>query len=119
MKRTLVLGASPKSTRISNAAVTQLVQHGFEVIAIGNTPGQIDTVPIICEKPILEDIHTVTLYLNPSTQQGYEAYILSLQPKRIIFNPGSENPDFAKKAEAHGIETLCACTLVMLSLQVY
>ena len=119
MKKTLVLGASPNFDRISNGAVVQLAQRGFEVVAIGNKPGEIGDIPILSGKPDLKDIHTVTLYLNPTNQKDYEDYILNLSPKRIIFNPGTSNTELQRRADEHGIETIHACTLVMLSLGNY
>lgn len=69
----------------------------------------------IRKKPEIEDVDTVTLYLNPRNQEEWEDYILSLHPKRIIFNPGTENSSLRSKAEQLGVETEYACTLVMLS----
>jgi predicted CoA-binding protein len=118
-KKTVVLGASPHLDRYSNIAVHRLQRHGYEVVPLGFQEGTIDGTPIVVSFPTLEDIHTVTLYLNPFRQKEYYDYILSLQPKRIIFNPGTENPALQQLAEAKGIETKNACTLVMLSLGSY
>ena len=119
MKKTLVLGASVNEYRVSNSAVRQLLDTGNEVVAIGNRPGAIAGVPLRQDHPVLEDIHTVTLYLNPSRQPEYYDYILSLRPRRLIFNPGTENPELMRLAREQGIEVERACTLVMLSLGVY
>ena len=119
MAKTLVLGASPKSSRYANQAVQALKENGHEVIAVGKARGDIDGTPIQTELPEDTDIHTVTLYLNSSRQKNYEEAILKLAPERIIFNPGEENREFKKKAEEKGIETLERCTLVMLSLGHY
>lgn len=119
MKRTVVLGASPNPARISNGAVIKLVNQGFEVIPIGNREGQIAGLDILTGKPVLSDVHTITLYLNPQRQQQYYDYILDMHPERIIFNPGTENPELMKLAKQRGIETEYACTLVMLALDDY
>jgi hypothetical protein len=86
---------------------------------IGNKEGVIETVPIQKGTPILNDIETITLYLNPKNQEAYYDYILSLKPKRIIFNPGTENPVLSEKAKQSNIETIEACTLVLLSIGQY
>ena len=118
-KTTLVLGASTKEDRYSNLAVKSLRKHGHHVIAIGNITGMIDDVAIINHSPLLKEIHTVTLYLNPKNQIEYYRYILDLHPKRLIFNPGTENDEFAELASNNGIEVEEACTLVLLSTNQY
>lgn len=115
-KKTLVLGASSKPEQYSNMAVKKLLAAGHSVVAIGREPFLIETVQVQSATEPFTDIHTVTLYLNPSRQAAYEDYILSLHPKRIIFNPGTENASFFEKANQNGIETIEACTLVMLSV---
>ncbi|MCB0587196.1 MAG: CoA-binding protein [Phaeodactylibacter sp.] len=119
MKKTLVLGASTNPIRYSNAAVRRLTQGGFEVIPIGLQEGDISGVHIQKGQPALEDIHTITLYLNPQRQKEYYDYILSLSPRRIIFNPGTENPELMQLAREKGIEVEIACTLVMLAVGQY
>lgn len=119
MKKTLVLGASENPARYSNLAVQRLRAHGHPVVALGRKPGHIGDVPILVTYPGDEDIDTITLYLNEHNQQPYHSFILSLHPKRIIFNPGAENDTLAAMAEAEGIETLEACTLVLLSTGQY
>ncbi len=119
MKKTLVLGASPNPTRYSHAAVRQLSQYGHEVVAVGRREGKINSITIQKGEPALESIHTVTLYLSADNQKQYYDYILGLNPKRIIFNPGAENPELSRLARERGIETLPACTLVMLSVGNY
>ncbi len=115
MKKTLVIGASENPARYSNMAIKRIVASGHPVVAIGQKVGTVGEVSIGTEKTPFSDIDTVTLYLNPSRQQEYYQYILSLNPKRIIFNPGTENDDFQSLANEKGIQTLEACTLVMLS----
>jgi len=113
--RTLVLGASNREGRFSYLAIKSLVRNDVEVIAIGARSGNVDGVDITTDKIELSDVHTVTLYLNAKNQSSYIDYILSLKPKRIIFNPGTENPELLTKARESGIEVLFNCTLVMLN----
>lgn len=119
MKKTLVIGASENPERYSNMAVRLLRKNAHEVIAFGIRAAVIDDVPIITNFPSHADIDTVTLYLNPAAQREYYDHILSLRPKRIIFNPGTENPEFEEMATSHQIETIEACTLVMLNTGQY
>lgn len=119
MKKTLVLGASDKAERYSNKAIRMLLAHQVEVVAIGNKKTEAYQIPIETEQIYYTDIHTVTLYLNPTHQKAYYSYILSLKPKRIIFNPGTENPELEQLAKAQGIAVLEACTLVLLSTGQY
>lgn len=119
MKKTLVLGASTNPARASYAAVHRLLAGGYEPIPVGIREGEIAGVPILQGKPPLEDIHTVTLYLNAGRQEEYYDYILSLNPIRIIFNPGTENAELARLAKKQGIEVEVGCTLVMLTLDDY
>ncbi|MGX5820808.1 CoA-binding protein [Chitinophaga lutea] len=114
-KYTVVIGASENPERYSFLAVNRLRANGHPVTAIGNREGQIGDTPIVKEHPVLKDVDTITLYLNPMRQAEYYDYILGLHPKRIIFNPGTENPELIQLAKAAGIETKEACTLVMLS----
>jgi predicted CoA-binding protein len=118
-KKTLILGASDNPERYANRAFHSLKYHGYEVVMIGNKDGNIDGVSMLKGTPHFNDIDTVTLYLNPKNQEVYYDYILSLKPKRIIFNPGTENPDLEEKAKQKGIETIEACTLVLLSIHQY
>ena len=118
-KKTVVLGASQNEERYSNLAVKKLVAHNHPVIAIGNKEGKINDIKIIKDNPSLKDVDTVTLYLNPENQKPYYDYILSLNPKRIIFNPGTENDELENLAAAKGIKTMEACTLVLLSTNQY
>ena len=119
MKRTLVLGASLNPSRYSNIAMKRLKEKGHEIFPLGIDKGHIDGIPILHGQPQLKDIHTVTLYLSPKHQKHYYEYILGLSPKRIIFNPGTENPIFIKMAKEKDIEVEVACTLVMLSIGNY
>ncbi|MBS1774079.1 MAG: CoA-binding protein [Bacteroidetes bacterium] len=118
-KKTLVLGASDNPNRYSYLAINRLRAHGHSVVAIGNRTGRVAGVEIIKEHPELDDIDTVTLYLNPANQKPYYDYILSLKPKRVIFNPGTENDELERKLMAHHIFPQEACTLVLLSTGQY
>lgn len=117
--KTLVIGASVKPDRYSYSAVDKLTQHDHEVIAIGSRQGKIGDIKIEVGQPDVADIDTVTLYINPKIQASYIDYIIGLKPRRIIFNPGTENLSFSSKAGKAGIKVLNACTLVMLSTGQY
>jgi len=119
IKKTLVLGASSNPEQFSHLAVKKLVAASHPVEAIGRDVFMIDGVPVGNSQQHHEGIDTVTIYLNVDRQKAYETYILSLNPKRIIFNPGAENPSFFTEARNKGIEVLEACTLVMLSVGTY
>lgn len=119
MKKTVVLGASLKPERASNRAVHRLHDEGHEVIALGFRAGTIGQIPITTEWGNYENVDTLTLYLNPKRQVEYYDFILQMNPKRIIFNPGTENPELVQKAKAKGIEAEIACTLVLLSVGAY
>lgn len=118
-KKTVVLGATDNPSRYSYLAVSKLRAHNHPVVAIGRKPGKIGDVDITTENPAMEDVDTVTLYLNAKNQEQLYDYILSLHPKRIIFNPGAENEALEKLAKENGIQPLEACTLVMLSTGQY
>jgi predicted CoA-binding protein len=118
-KKTLVLGASDNPSRYSFLAVNRLRSHGHPVVAIGKKNSIVADVPIEKEKKDWKNVDTVTLYLNPAHQQQYYDYILSLKPKRIIFNPGAENDELADLAAKNGIKPIEACTLVLLSTDQY
>ena len=119
MKKTLVLGASPNPARYSNMAVKLLREKGHPVIAVGLRNGTIADIEIEKGQPHHENIDTITLYLGPKNQTAQYEYILSLNPKRIIFNPGTENKALMEMAEEAGIEVEVACTLVLLRLGSY
>ena len=118
-KKTLVIGASANRERYSYLAVEKLSAHQHPVIALGLKKGLIGKVEIETERKAFDNIDTITLYLNPLNQQDYYNYILSLNPKRIIFNPGTENEELSALAKNKGIVTQEACTLVMLSTGQY
>ncbi len=118
-KTTVVIGASPNTERYSYKATISLQNHQHTVYPVGLRKGTINGLEIITDKPALENIDTVSLYVGPDNQPYWYEYILSLKPKRIIFNPGTENPEFEKMAADKGIETTEACTLVLLSIKQY
>jgi uncharacterized protein len=118
-KKTLVLGASDNPNRYSYLAIRRLRAYGHPVVAVGRKQAIVEDVPITKEKNPLTDIDTVTLYLNPTHQKEYYDYIISVKPKRIIFNPGAENNELVKLAKANNIQVLEACTLVMLGTGQY
>jgi uncharacterized protein len=118
-KKTVVLGASDNPIRYSYSAVHQLAARGHKVVALGRRPGEILGVPIKQGTPEISEVHTVMLYLNPQAQKEYYDYILALQPQRLIFNPGTENPELARLARENGIEVEMACALTMLAVGNY
>jgi predicted CoA-binding protein len=118
-KKTLVLGASVNPSRYSFLAINKLRSEGHDVVAIGKNTGKVNDVEVTAEKNPIENLHTVTLYLNPNHQKSYYSYILEQKPKRIIFNPGAENEELEQLAKEHDIITQQACTLVLLSTRQY
>lgn len=118
-KKTLVIGASDNPSRYSYLAINKLKRYDHDVVAIGRKQGTVAGVDITTEMEPFEDVDTVTLYINPTLQPAYYNYILSLKPRRIIFNPGTENNELEALANENGISALQACTLVMLSTNQY
>lgn len=113
-KKTLVLGASDNPNRYSYKAINDLRQYSHDVVAIGKKDGKVNDVDIVKQTSPIENLDTVTLYLNAQNQKEYYDFILEQNPRRIIFNPGAENRELATLAKEKGIRTLEACTLVML-----
>ncbi len=118
-KKTLVIGASLKPNRYSNIALRKLVNYNHEVVAFGMKAGEEAGVVIDTELKDYEAIDTITLYLNPKRQEEYYNYIVSLNPKRVVFNPGTENPDLYAILKENDIAFEVACTLVLLSTNQY
>ncbi|MEI8202189.1 MAG: CoA-binding protein [Bacteroidota bacterium] len=112
---TLVLGASSKPDRYSCLAIHSLVSRNHRVIAVGRREAVVNGVLIQTSIPQIIDCHTITLYLNPSNQEVFYDQIISLVPKRIIFNPGSENEALRILAKKNGIEVVYGCTIIMLT----
>lgn len=119
MKKTLVVGASLKPNKYSNIAIHKLRNSDYETVAFGLKHGSVVDVEIDTELIDYKNIHTVTLYVNPSLQKEYYNYIIGLKPKRVIFNPGTENPEFFTFLKENNIDFEVACTLVLLSTNQY
>ncbi len=119
MKKTLVIGASEKPDRYSNKAIRALKTNGHEVIALAKRRGTVDGVRFETDLRDFNGIDTVTLYVGPQNQKEYFDYIIQLNPKRVIFNPGTENDEFRDKLIQAGIQPEYACTLVLLSIGAY
>lgn len=119
MKKTVVIGASENPDRYAYKATVSLQKNGFEAVPIGLQEGKINNVDILKGKPMIEDVETVTLYVGPKNQPEWYDYIISLKPQRVIFNPGTENPEFEEMLRKNNIEPVVACTLVMLSIGNY
>ena len=118
-KKTLVLGASENPERYSNMAILRLLSKDQSVVALGQRVGEVSGIKIQAKQVPFTNIHTVTLYLNPTRQKDYYNYIIGLQPKRVIFNPGTENPEFYQLLRSNNIEVEVACTLVLLGTNQY
>jgi len=117
--KTLIIGASLKSERYSNKAIHKLRSLDYAVCAFGLRSGKVLDVEIDTELKIYEDIHTVSMYVNPKRQVDFFEYIISLKPKRVIFNPGTENPEFYEVLKRNNITFEESCTLVLLSTGQY
>ena len=119
MKKTLILGASTNPSRYAHMAACRLAVHGHPIVNVGMKKGEVAEQPI--EKPeiIHHDIDTITMYVGPQNQKDLYDYVIKTKPKRIIFNPGSENEELENLANENGIETIEACTLVLLSTNQY
>ena len=118
-KKTLVLGATPDSSRYAYLAANRLVAKGHPIVNVGIKTGEVASVPIEKPETIHNDIDTITLYVGPQHQEPLYNYILNTHPRRIIFNPGTENSELKRMADDKGIETEYACTLVLLSIGQY
>ncbi len=118
-KKTVVLGASPNPVRFSHKAVKSLIRHGYEVVPVGFRPGTILEMEILTGMPPIENVHTISLYLGIARQPEYYDYMLSLKPKRIIFNPGTINPEFMAMVHRNGIEPVDGCLLMMINAGEY
>ncbi len=116
----MVFGASPNPSRYAHLAVRQLEKNGIEVVALGRRAGQIGNTMILTDYPAkIGHLHTISLYLGAKHQPEYYDYLISLKPKRVLFNPGTENPDFVARLNNAGIKTEMACTLALLSIGAY
>lgn len=118
-KKTLILGATTNPARYASLAAHRLVDGGHDIVNIGIKNGASAGVEIQRAGAVLPDIDTITLYIGPQRQPEYYDYILKTQPRRIIFNPGTENAELEAMAKQAGIEVMQACTLVLLSTGQY
>lgn len=117
--KTLIIGATTNPGRYAYTAAHLLTQMGNTIVQIGLREGEVAGVPISKEKEIYKDIDTVTLYVGPRNQPEYYDYIVSLRPRRVIFNPGTENVEFESRLAREGIQPIESCTLVMLATGKY
>ena len=115
MSKTVVLGASPDFSKYSYKCVKSLIRHGHEAVPVGKNTGNIEGIEILTGKPPIPDVHTIALYLSPTNQKEYYDYILSLNPSRIIFNPGTNNPELINLAKEEGIKVVIDCALLLLN----
>ena len=118
-KKTLVVGASDSPSRYSYHAINRLIANDHEVEAIGSRAGEIGSVKIFEGKKKVNDIDTVTIYLNKRNQEKYYDYIVNLKPRRVLFNPGTENVEFEALLSSKNISHERVCTLVLLSINQY
>ncbi len=118
-KKTLILGATTNENRYAYLAANKLVKNGHTIINVGIKAGEVAGVPIEKPETLHTDVDTITLYVGPQHQEGLYDYILNTHPKRLIFNPGTENSELRRMANDKGIETEYACTLVLLSIGQY
>ncbi len=117
--KTLVIGASPNPDRYGNIVVKKLLNYGNEVVLMGSKKGNVEGIEIFINRPVQENVHSVTLYLSMKRQKDWYDYIVELAPKRVIFNPGAENAELSAILKEENIEPVNACTLTMLSLALY
>ena len=118
-KKTIVLGASPNPERYSFKAIVALRSKGHDVIAVGKRTGIVSDTEIEDGSLLHDNVHTITIYLNATNQLDWYDFIFTNKPKRIIMNPGAENPELEVMASKQGIEVLEACTLVLLATGSY
>lgn len=119
MKKTLILGASPNPARYAYLAANMLKSKGHEIVNVGIKKGEVAGVEIEEPGRVHPDIDTITLYIGPHLQSQYYDYILQTKPKRVVFNPGTENAELESLLEANAIAPVEACTLVLLSTGQY
>lgn len=119
MKKTMVFGASTNPYRYSNLAIARLKEQGVDTLAFGPVAGEVHGVKIQNKIPKIDDLDTVTLYMNPKRQEAHYQEIIDLKPKRVLFNPGTENPVFYKQLRENNIQAEEACTLTLLAIDQY
>lgn len=118
--KTLILGASSNPDRYSYKAMSMLTTSGYEVVLVHPTLKTINDIPVqnaLCQ--VTHDIDTITVYVSPSISDQLESDIIAIKPRRVIFNPGAENPRLGRALRAAGIKTVDACTLVLLQTRQY
>lgn len=113
--KTLIIGASINPDRYAYKAAERLLKHGHDIYLLGARVGELFSHSIVTEPLPYNDVDTVTLYVGVANQPGYYEYVVSLKPRRVIFNPGTENPAFEALLRSNGIEPVEACTLVLLA----
>lgn len=118
-KKTLVLGATPKPEKAAFKAIEMLVAKGHSVLALGQNTGEVAGIKINTKAIPVKNIDTISLYINATRQRDYYNYIVDAKPKRVLFNPGTENPEFYQLLELNNIKYEAACTLVLLTLNKY
>ncbi len=118
-KKTLIIGATTKPERAAFKAIGMLVDKGHSVLALGQNTGEVAGIKINTKVIPIKNIDTISLYINPSRQKDYYNYIVEAKPKRVLFNPGTENPELYKLLELNNIKFEAACTLVLLTLNKY
>lgn len=117
--KTLIIGASTNKERYSYKAISSLIGKSHQIIALGTKKGMVLDIPIHTEKDNFSGVDTVSLYINSKIQKEYYDYILSLKPRRVIFNPGTENKEFYEILSANNIAFEESCTLVLLATNQY
>lgn len=115
MGNMVVIGASPNPKKYSYIAIRKLLLRYYKVIPIGTRSGSIGTCSILTDRPLLEDVDFVILYINSKKQKEYYNYILQLKPKRILFNPGTENPELVELARENDIEVIYDCAICLIN----
>jgi predicted CoA-binding protein len=118
-KKTLVFGASLHGYRYSNLALRRLAEKGIETVGFGLEAGKVAGVDIRTDLETIGDIDTISLYMNPGLQREFYKDILRIRPRRVIFNPGTENPELSALLTQEGIAVEVGCTLVMLGTGQY
>jgi len=119
VKKTVVIGASPNPDRYSNRAILELQRFGYEVIGLGLREGTVGEVSILTDRPKIKGVDTVSLYVGPQHQENWIDYIVELNPRRVILNPGTENDQTEKRLDQAEIKWEHACTLVLLTIGAY
>ncbi|MGM0612939.1 MAG: CoA-binding protein [Bacteroidota bacterium] len=118
-KKTIVLGVSPDPKKRAHRVCKKLMEKGHTIVPLGIREGKVNNIPIITNTNNPQKAHTIVIFLRASRQKAWLSYILASNPKRIIFNPGSENPELVEIAKEREIDVLYGCTLLMLSSNRY